>query len=413
MNVLFLHQNFPGQFKHLAPALVAQGHQVVAMIMQKNAPPQWQEVKLINYFPNRGSTPNIHPWLVDFETKTIRAESVFHRARELKAQGFNPDVVIANPGWGESLLIKDVWPETKLGIYCEFFYHASGYDTTFDPEFASVDETEVCRIRWKNINHYLHFDIADGGLAPTRWQADSFPEPFRSKLTVIHDGIETNILRPNNDASLTFNNQITLNRNDEIITFVNRNLEPYRGYHSFMRSLPEILTNRPNAKVLIVGGNGVSYGAKPPGDRPWRDIFLDEVKSKLTQEQLSRLYFLGTIPYKYFIDLLQISTVHVYLSYPFVLSWSLLESMACSCAITASNTAPVREVITDGETGRLVDFFDYSAIATTICELLADERERKRLGTNARRLVQAKYDLKTICLPQQLQWLENLVSPQH
>ncbi|AIE73759.1 MULTISPECIES: glycosyltransferase family 4 protein [unclassified Synechocystis] len=408
MNFLFLHQNFPGQFKHLAPALVAQGHQVVAMVMQKNVPQQWQGVKLINYFPGRGSTPNIHPWLVDFETKTIRAESVFHQARQLKQEGFNPDVIISNPGWGESLFVKDVWPETKLGIYCEFFYHASGYDTSFDPEFASVDETEVCRIRWKNLNHYLHFDIADGGLAPTQWQADSFPEPFRSKLTVIHDGIDTNVLRPNADASLTFNNQITLNRSDEIITFVNRNLEPYRGYHSFMRSLPEILANRPQAKVLIVGGNGVSYGAKPPGDRSWRDIFLDEVKPKLTPEQLNRLYFLGTIPYSYFINLLQISTVHVYLSYPFVLSWSLLESMACGCAIAASNTAPVREVIADGETGRLVDFFDYSAIAKTVCELLANAEERQRLGRNARNLIEAKYDLKTICLPQQLQWLADL-----
>ncbi len=408
MNILFIHQNFPGQFKHLAPALVKQGHRVLAFIMQQKAPSEWQGVQLISYFPSRGSAPNIHPWLIDFETKTIRAEAIFHQAQKLKQSGFNPDVIVSNPGWGESLFIKDVWPQAKLAIYCEFFYHASGYDTTFDPEFSTIDETEVCRIRWKNLNHRLHFDIADGGLAPTQWQADSFPEPFRSKLTIIHDGIDTNILRPNPKASLTFNNKITLTPKDEIITFVNRNLEPYRGYHSFMRSLPEILLKRPQAKVLIVGGNGVSYGAKPPGDRSWRDIFWEEIKPKLTIDQLNRIYFLGNVPYNYFINLLQISTVHVYLSYPFVLSWSLLESMSCGCAIAASATDPVREVITDGETGKLVDFFDYPAIAETICQLLENPEERERLGKNARELVKQKYDLQKICLPLQLQWIGEL-----
>jgi glycosyltransferase involved in cell wall biosynthesis len=409
MNILFIHQNFPGQFKHLAPALVKQGHQILAFIMQQNPPNEWRGVQIISYFPRRGSTPNIHPWLIDFETKTIRAEAIFHQSQKLKQSGFNPDIIISNPGWGESLFVKDVWPQAKLAIYCEFFYHASGYDTNFDPEFSSSDETEVCRIRWKNLNHRLHFDIADGGLAPTQWQANSFPESFRSKLTVIHDGIDTNILRPNADASLTLNNQITLTRKEEIITFVNRNLEPYRGYHSFMRSLPEILTKRPQAKVLVVGGNGVSYGAKPTGGRSWRDIFMDEIKGKLTEDQLNQIYFLGTIPYNQFINLLQISTVHVYLSYPFVLSWSLLESMACGCAIAASATDPVREVITDGETGKLVDFFNYQDIAETICELLENLEERQRLGNNARELVKQKYDLQKICLPRQLQWVEELV----
>ena len=252
MQILFIHQNFPGQFKHLAPALVAQGHQVFALSTRQNLPATWEGVNLIAYQPQRGSTPNIHPWLIDFETKTIRAEAVFHRAKQLQAQGLNPDLIISNPGWGESLLVKEVWPTAKLAIYCEFFYHAQGYDLDFDPEFDKKEADSAARIRWKNLNHFLHFDIADAGIAPTQWQAASFPEPFRSRITVIHDGIDTEVLAPNPQADLIFANQMVLNRQDEIITFVNRNLEPYRGYHSFMRSLPAILERRPQAKVLIV-----------------------------------------------------------------------------------------------------------------------------------------------------------------
>lgn len=410
MQILFIHQNFPGQFKHLAPALVAQGHQVFALSTRQDLPSTWEGVSLLSYQPKRSSTPNLHPWLIDFETKTIRAEAVFHRAKQLQAQGLNPDLILSNPGWGESLLVKDVWPQAKLAIYCEFFYHAKGYDLDFDPEFDSKDIDSAARIRWKNLNHFLHFDIADAGIAPTHWQAASFPEPFRSRITVVHDAIDTDLLAPNPQADLIFANQMVLNRQDEIITFVNRNLEPYRGYHSFMRSLPAILERRPQAKVLIVGGNEVSYGARPKGNQSWRDIFLQEIQPKLSQEAFQRIFFLGRIPYNFFIPLLQISTVHVYLSYPFVLSWSLLEAMSCGCAIAASDTEAIKEVITHNQTGQLVNFFDYAAIADTVCHLLENPQERQRLGQNARHHIQQNYDLKTICLPKQLQWIEQLLA---
>ena len=405
MKILFIHQNFPGQFKHLAPALVTQDHQVFALTTRQSSPSDWQGVKLISYRPNRSSTPNIHPWLIDFETKTIRAEAVFYRAKQLKAEGLNPDLIISNPGWGESLFVKEVWPQAKLAIYCEFFYQVEGGDVGFDPEFPQEEETIACRLRLKNLNNLLHFEVADAGFSPTQWQANSFPSSFRQRIMVIHDGIDTDVACPNPSVSLTLNNQLTLTRADEIITFVNRNLEHYRGYHSFMRALPEILARRPQAKVLIVGGNEVSYGAPPGGNLSWRDIFLNEVKSKIPPEDLARIYFLGRIPYYHFVSLLQLSTVHVYLTYPFVLSWSLLEAMSCGCAIAASDTAPVREVIYDKKTGRLVNFFDYQDIAEQVCYLLDQPQERDLLGKAAHQLALEKYDLKTICLPQQLQWL--------
>lgn len=407
MNILFIHQNFPGQFKHLAPALARRGHNVVAMTMQKPEATTWQGVTLVPYSPGRGSTPGIHPWIIDFETKTIRAEACFRAALHIKTAGFYPDIIIAHHGWGESLFVKEIWPKAKLGIYCEFFYHAHGTDVDFDPEFALHDPGEPCRQRLKNLNNILHFDIADAGISPTHWQASTFPQPFRSKITVIHDGIDTRVAAPDPQASLTLGT-MKLTRQDEIITFVNRNLEPYRGYHIFMRALPAIMQQRPHARILIVGGSGLSYGSGPAGGGSWKDVFTAEVRPQIAAADWKRIHFLGNIPYQHFIPLLQLSTVHVYLTYPFVLSWSLLEAMSAGCAIVASNTQPVHEAIAHDQTGRLVDFFDVSALVQETCSLLDDPKARQRLGHNARHFAQANYDVHTVCLPKQIQWVEKI-----
>lgn len=408
MNILFIHQNFPGQFKFLAPALAARGHRVVAMTMQKIEQQNWHGVTLVPYTASRGSTPHIHPWVGDFETKTIRGEACFRAALKLKQQGFNPDVIVAHHGWGESLFLKEIWPTAKLGIYCEFFYHANGSDVGFDPEFPVTDVAEPCRMRLKNLNNLLHFDIADAGLSPTQWQSSTFPLPFRDRITVIHDGIDTDAVQPDPTVTITLGNGLVLSRKDEVVTFVNRNLEPYRGYHTFMRALPSLLRQRPNAHILIVGGDSVSYGAKPAGDSTWKTIFANEVRPQMSDADWARVYFLGNLPYQQFIPLLQLSTVHVYLTYPFVLSWSLLEAMSAGCAIVASDTAPLREAIRHNDTGMLVDFFDASALAEQVGALLADAQTRKTLGENARAFARAHYDLNTQCLPQQITWVEQL-----
>lgn len=410
MNLLFIHQNFPGQFKFLAPALAIRGHRVVAMTMQQVPATVWQGVALAPYAASRGTTPNVHPWVSDFETKTIRGEACFRAALQLRAQGFTPDAIIAHPGWGESLFLKEVWPEARLGIYCEFYYHPEGADVGFDPEFPPRDVGDVCRLRLKNLNNLLHFEVADAGLSPTRWQASTFPPPFRDRITVVHDGIDTETVAPSQQVSLTLNGSLVLTRADEVITFVNRNLEPYRGYHLFMRALPEILRRRPLARILIVGGDEVSYGARPEGGGTWKDRFVREVRPHIRDDDWARVHFLGHVPYQHFIPLLQLSRVHVYLTYPFVLSWSLLEAMSAGCAIVASDTQPLREAIADDETGRLVDFFDVAGLAEAVCALLDDPPARARLGENARRFAQRHYDLKRVCLPGQLDWVETLVA---
>jgi len=390
------------------------GHRVVAMHI--NATPAMPGVETRRYTPQRGSTPGVHRWVSDLETKVIRGEAAYHCARQLRDEGFTPDVIVAHPGWGESLFLKDVWPQAKLGIYCEFFYQSAGADVGFDPEFSSSTDEDACRLRLKNANYQLHFPIAQAGLSPTHWQRSGFPSPFREQIQVVHDGIDTARVSPRAEVSLqlkTNNGLRQLTRADELITFVNRNLEPYRGYHIFMRALPAILKARPNARVLIVGGEGVSYGAPPPGPvdgkgaapKGWKPIFLNEVKDRI---DLERVHFLGNIAYSQFVSLLQISTVHTYLTYPFVLSWSLLEAMSAGCAIVASDTAPVQEAIQDNETGWLVDFLDASALAEKVIALCQDPQRRQALGQAARRFAIDHYDLQTRCLPEQMRWVSSL-----
>jgi glycosyltransferase involved in cell wall biosynthesis len=415
MNILFIHQHFPGQFKFLAPALVEKGHAVRALCITPDKGFSAAGIDVHQYQTDRGTTPNIHPWVVDLETKVIRAEACFKAAMKLKESGYMPDLIIAHIGWGETLFIKEVWPEAKLVIYSEFYYHASGTDVGFDPEFPAL-EAAACAMRAKNLNNIAHFDIADAAISPTEWQRSTFPEPFRSKITVVHDGIDTDKLAPNPSASLTLtvgkSKPLVLTKKDEILTFVNRNLEPYRGYHTFMRSLPAILKDRPNLKVLIVGGDKISYGAAPDpaiyGKLSWKEIFASELRPQLTDEQWQQLIYVGHVPYDYFIPLLQISTVHVYLTYPFILSWSLLEAMSISCAIVGSDTAPVQEVIKHHQNGLLVNFFKPEELASAVNTLLDDPALREKLGQAARKTTIDKYDLKTVCLPKALEFVEGI-----
>lgn len=409
MKILLIHQNFPGQYKHLAPALVAQGHEVVALTCKVKQATTWQGVKVIPYEIKGASTPKIHPWLSDFETKLLRATSCYRGAAALKKMGFEPDVICAHHGWGESMFLKDVWPNARLGLYCEL-YHLTGKDyLNFDPEFPSKNpEADRLRIRMKNMNNRLHEEVMDAGLSPTQFQADTFPDRWKSRITVAHDGIDTDLVCPNPTATLKISDDLTLSRDDEVITFINRNLEPYRGYHIFMRALPEILKKRPNAHVVLLGGDEVSYGAKAPKGQTWKQIYIDEVRGRISTPHWNRVHFMGRVPYETYLSMVQVSRAHVYLTYPFVLSWSLLESMSAGCAILASDTAPVREVMTENETGWMVDFFDKGALTDRLCELLEDPDTRQRMGENAREFVRTKYDLQSICLPQHLEWVEKL-----
>lgn len=406
MNILFVHQNFPGQYKFLAPAMATRGHRVVAMGMAERGP--MKGIEYHRYKTSVGNTPNVHPWVLDFETKVIRGQSCARAAEELSKRGFTPDVICLHPGWGEGMFLREVWPKAKQLHYVEYFYKAEGQDMGFDPEFPTPGLDHRCRLWSKNANNLLALAQMDIGVCPTRWQHSSVPANYARYIEVIHDGIDTQKLNANSAAVLNAQDDqgrtLNLTVNDEVVTFVNRNLEPFRGYHTFMRALPRMMKARPEARFVLIGGDSVSYGAAPQHDN-WKQIYLNEVRDQI---DMSRLHFLGRVPYSTYINAIQVSSAHVYLTYPFVLSWSLLESMAMKAPIIASDTPPVREVIRDGDNGHLVDFFDYQALAEKVVQVLASPLKQQAFRHNARQMIVDRYDLHTKCLPAHIRLLESL-----
>ncbi|MCP4820051.1 MAG: glycosyltransferase, partial [Shimia sp.] len=313
----------------------------------------------------------------------------------------------------ESMFLRDLWPTARIGLYCELYYTNRDNDVGFDPGFPKTDaESDGIRLRLKNLNNMMHRGVADLGISPTRFQANTFPEGWRDIISVIHDGIDTNAVRPNPEASFALEDGRVLTRKDEVITFVNRNLEPYRGYHVFMRALPKLLKARPNAQVLIVGGDQVSYGSAPPKGQTWKQKYIDEVRGKIATPDWERVHFLGKVPYDRFLAMLQITRAHVYLTYPFVLSWSLIEAMAIGAPIVASDTDPVKEVISHGKTGRLFPFFDQERMVEEIDRVLEDADMRAEMAEASRAFAVEGYDLESRCLPQQLAWIDRLYEMQ-
>lgn len=394
---LFIHQNFPGQFVHVAAALARQGHDIVALGIHGRGLPG---VRFVRYRPRPPERTSDVELVRDFETKVLRGSACAEAMAKLRQEGFIPDTIVAHPGWGEALFCKDVWPDARLIVFGEFYYSANGADYNFDPEFAADSLLSRARLRIKNTVHLHALEAMDAGYTPTRWQLGQLPRPYRDRFEVIFDGIDTDLVCPNPSASLQLRRDgVRLAPGDEVITFVNRNLEPYRGFHVFMRALPEILRLRPAARCLIIGGDDVSYGFKPSQGGTWREVMLAEVGTRLPMD---RVHFLGRLPYADYLRVLQVSACHVYLTYPFVLSWSCVEAMAAGCAVVASATEPVREVIEHDVDGVLFDFFDQSDLVRLVAGLLGDPARRARLGASARDKVLRHYDLRSVSLPRQL-----------
>jgi len=393
MRILFVHQNFPGQFRHAARALAAAGHEVVALGIHTREMPGMRCLRYRVMAPSRQSV--LEP-ARDFETKIARGLACAQAMHQLREQGFEPDVVVAHPGWGEALFCKDVWPAARLLVFAEFYYGGQGTDFGFDAEFHKPGLEAQLRLRLKNTALLHALAAADGGYAPTRWQHTQIPAPLRSRFDVIFDGIDSQTAVPDPQAWMTLRREgVRLSAGNEVLTFVNRNLEPYRGFHVFMRALPAILQARPRAHCLIVGGDSVSYGMPPVEGGTWRQKLLQELAPTLP---IDRVHFLGILPYRDYLRVLQISACHVYLTYPFVLSWSCVEALSAGCAVVGSRTPPVEEFIEHGHNGWLVDFFDRAALVDQVVEVLANPAAQAELRQRARSGVVEHYDLQGRCL---------------
>jgi glycosyltransferase involved in cell wall biosynthesis len=400
-NWLFIHQNFPGQFVHAARHLVGNGDTVIFITQQRER--ELPGVRKIVYAP-QAAAQGSHPFTREFDGAVENGLAVFAICEGLKREGFTPDLVVGHNGWGEILYVKDCWPGVPLLGYFEFFYRPSDSDLDFDPEFPP-NATDRMRMRTRNAVNLLGLETADWGQTPTEFQRDQYPERYRRVISVIHEGIDTELIHPDPTTQLWLAGGLMLSRRDPVVTYSARNLEPYRGFHAMMRMLPKLFARHPTARVLIVGDNGVSYGRRPTHATSWRQQMLAELDGQL---DLTRIHFLGRLSHPQYLAMLRISSAHLYLTYPFVLSWSLLEAMAAECAVIASRTAPVEEVVRDGENGHLVDFFDTDAIADLVCEALAHPQRQEQIRANARRTVVERYDLKTVCLPAYLRLMRRL-----
>lgn len=403
MKLLFVHQNFPGQFLHLAPEMARRGHECLALTDVVNSRPS--EIPVVKY---RHEAQKVDPVACrlgrNYTQMSDRGVTVARACLQLREKGYVPDVIFGHSGWGETLFLKEVWPEAKLIVYAEFYYRGRGADVGFDPEFdtPSFDQVMISQGRTAHLGQSLLH--ADAGLSPTRWQASTYPPILRDQITVIHDGVNTDLVRPDPAAAVTLPNGRVAKAGDEVLTFINRNLEPYRGYHIFMRALPQIMAERPEAQVVIIGGDDVSYGRSAPDGKKWKEVFLGEVAHRL---DLSRLHFMGKVPYSTFVGLMQVSRVHAYLTYPFVLSWSMLEAMAAGCLVIGSRTAPVQELISDGVNGRLVDFFDVEGWSKLVSRALANPGRFADLRVKARETIVDNYDLRRIRLPRMVDFVES------
>ncbi|RYY02193.1 MAG: glycosyltransferase [Gammaproteobacteria bacterium] len=399
MKILFIHPSFPAQFQYFASLLSFTDGYEVSSISHK--PPIGLGRVLEHHCPEGRPVPNINVYRREKNVQE-RSTNIEEHMRKLKIERYEPDVVIAHPRWGHSICVKDVWPSCKLALYLEYYFTGIHHpdEMTGDPQFRQQRADG-----FKNTILDLSMSAMDAALSPTRFQKGTFPERFRDRIDVIHDGINTKVFSPFVDINLKIGSRI-LSKKNKVLTFVSRSLEPIRGFPAFMRALPEILQSDPDVVVLIIGSFQTCYGQKPVGAETWQQKLTAELDEKV---DFTRVEFLENVSKEITLKVLQLSTVHVHLSYPFTLSWSILEAMSVGCAIVASRGYPVEEVIDDGVEGLLVDINDIDELARAVISLFSKESERLRMGRSARRRIVNNFDVASVCFPKQIKWLNNLV----
>ncbi len=386
MKFLFVHQNFPGQFLHLVRHLVAMREHEIVFITEANAN-AIDGVRKVPYLKPRPASQDTHIAARELDVAARRAEIVARTATSLKNLGFTPDIIIGHQGWGEMLNLPDVYPGVPAIGYMEFYYQTDGADVVFDPEFP-IDRADFPRIRAKNAINHLALNLSCYGITPTKWQLSTYPDWARPRIDLMWEGVNLDLCSPDEKArhAQLKIGDMTIRRNDTLVTYVSRDLEPYRGVHTMIRALPAMLRARKNLKVVMVGGDGVSYGAPAPDGGTWRQVFLHQVGDQI---DASRIVFPGRIEYTTYLALLRRSDAHVYLTYPFVASWSLREALATGCAIVGSDTDPVSEFIAHGQNGLLTSFFDPQGLADAVLQVLEDKRLDQKLRTGARRYAES------------------------
>lgn len=402
--ILFVHNTFPGRFQFLLDPLLAAGHQCKAIA---SAGRTVAGVPLHTWKTNRGQSPNIFDLAVRAEIDFLRGRAAADCALQLKKEGFTPDLIIGHPSWGETLFMKEVFPDARMILCGEFYYRTRGADTNFDMEFNPTTIEERFKIHAKNAAMAMAFVDADRIIFPTEFQASVFPAALRERGIVIHEGIESERVRRLPGTTLKIGDGRTIDGAKPVVTFINRTFEPLRGFHIVMRALPALLEAVPDVTVLMIGSDGQrGYGKATPDGSTWRAHMARELGRKIDP---NRVLFTGKVPHETMIGALSISWAHVYYTYPFVLSWSLVEAMACECLIVGSDTPPLRDAIVNGRNGILHDFFDVGALSKTLIEVCRNPAPYAAMRKAARQTVVERFDQKNVCLPAWLKEIDALL----
>ena len=403
MKILFLHSNFPAQFRHLAVNLAQDAdNQIVFGTTREEG--QIPGVHKFIYTPSRKPHRETHHYVRPLESAVLQGQAVYRMLDKLKADGFSPDVVYGHSGWGPTMFIKDIFPKAKLICYFEWFYNSKGADVGFDPD-EPINPDDKLRIRIKNTPILTDLYSCDAGLCPTSWQLNQFPKEYHHKLKVLHDGIDTQYFSPQKNEKLILPSiGLDLSDVNEIVTYVSRGMEPYRGFPQFMETVSLLQKRREKCHVVVVGEDRVAYGRQLPAGKTYKQWMLEKYEF-----DLSRLHFTGRLPYSQYLQVLRASSVHVYLTRPFVLSWSMLEAMSTGCLVIASDTQPVTEVIQNAVDGILVDFFSPKNILEKIENALDNPERMELLKINARKTITEKYNLEVL-LPKHLEWIRGNIN---
>ena len=381
MKFLFVHQNYPGQFLHIVRHLTASGRHDVVFITEPN-PNEIPGVRKVPYARPVLDTSETHIAARELDNGVKRAEAVFKTGFGLRHLGYKPDIIIGHHGWGEMLNLRDLWPDAAMLGYFEFYYQHDRADVGYDPEFPA-EPLDYPRIRAKNAINHIALNLGGAGQCPTEWQLSTYPDWARPKIDLLWEGVDLETCSPDpatHKKTLKIGD-MTIRPADKLVTYVSRDLEPYRGFHTMMRTLPDLMRARKDIKVVMIGGDGISYGSGPSGGGTWRERMMQEVGKDI---DMNRVVFPGRVAYSTYLAALRRSDAHVYLTYPFVASWSLREALAIGCAVIGGDTQTVSEFIAHGENGLLTPTLEPHTLARTILGLLEDKPLNRKLRENAR-----------------------------
>jgi glycosyltransferase involved in cell wall biosynthesis len=407
MNILFIHQNYPGQFRESLPQLAASGRHKIVFLTQRRFRDAPTDHAVVTYSVAHKTGDQVHRFARLFDQQVATGAAVMAACQAIKKQGFTPDLIVGHVGWGELMFVADVFPKARIAGYFEYYFIAQGGCVGFDPEFPEAPDVATL-LHARNAMNYLSHVRCTAGFTATEWQKQTYPAQLQTNMTVLHEGIRTERLAPDHNSALDVTvSGVRFARGDELVTYIARNLEPIRGVHTMLRSLPTLLKARPKARVAVIGGDDVSYGRKLAEGDTFRARLIRELGDSV---DWTRVHFVGQVPYADLVKLLQIAEAHVYLTAPFVISWSMLEAMALEKVIIAADVAPVRQFIQSGENGWLVNFFQPQALAERLLAVLEKPSDYHHLGQAARRDVVAKFDFKSVAFPAFAKFLDQVAA---